>query len=291
MVVLRPPLNRVYDEVLSTFVAGWENGRPDKPRRNRDAHALDWATLPGLARLNVKHIEETARMLLAAVLRGDQAAAEWLADVLSKWWGTLDFYDEQYQLYDKTTFITIEDLGLDWPDFCTKFGLEADDPELQERLRPKLQQGAFQAALRNYWTDVRLLTIELMLDWVRAVPAASAILPDALDDRQLLLVSDQFRDLLSGVDRNEDHEPPRAALPLALLLLSKAGAKRSGESLEVGLETLHEALYLLSTAVDREIVNRMLHRQDLTPIGAGLIQGLEVLVQHARKHDDSACPA
>jgi len=118
-----------------------------------------------------------------------------------------------------------------------------------------------------------------------------AILPDALDDRQLLSVSDQLRDLLSGVGSNEDHDPARAALPLALLLLSKAGAKRSGENLEVGLETLHEALCLLSTAVDREIVNRMLHRQDLTPIGAGLIQGLEVLVQHAREHDDSACPA
>ncbi len=40
MVVLRPPLNRVYEEVLSTFVAGWENGRPDKPRRSRDAQKV-----------------------------------------------------------------------------------------------------------------------------------------------------------------------------------------------------------------------------------------------------------
>lgn len=174
MVLLRPPLNRVYEEVLSTFVAGWENARPNKPRRNREAHALDWATLPGLARVNVRHIEETARMLLAAVLRGDQAAAEWLADVLSKWWDTLAFDHEPYQLYDKTTFITIEDLGLAWPAFCMKFGLDADDAASQGRLRPVLQQGAFQAALRNYWTDMRLLAIELMLDWVRAVPSGSA---------------------------------------------------------------------------------------------------------------------
>lgn len=174
MVLLRPPLNRVYDEVLSTFVAGWENGRPDKPRRNQDARALDWTTLPGLARLNVRHMEETARMLLAAVLRGDQAAAEWLADVLSKWGDTAAFDHEPYQLYDKTTFITIDDLGLAWTAFCSKFGLDNSDAASQERLRPVLQQGAFQAALQNYWTDVRLLTIELMLDWIRAVPAASA---------------------------------------------------------------------------------------------------------------------
>lgn len=208
MVLLRPPLNRVYDEVLSTFVSGWENGRPEKPRRIRDAHALEWATLPEVARLNVKHIEETARMLLAAVLRGDQAAAEWLADVLSKWWGTLSFDDEPYQLYDKSTFITIEDLGLDWPAFCAKLGLEADDPESQERLRPKLQQGAFQAALRNYWTDVRLLTVELMLDWVRAVPAASASSSLAFEIAVGLLTGKQWKGGGQAVHSFSNLSPP-----------------------------------------------------------------------------------
>ena len=94
-----------------------------------------------------------------------------------------------------------------------------------------------------------------------------AILPDALDDNHLLLVSDQFRDLLSGVGWNGDHDPARAALPIGLLLLSKAGAKRLGDSLEVGMDTLQEALCLINTAVDREIVNRLLQRQDATPIG------------------------
>ena len=207
MVLLRPPLNRVYDEVLSTFVAGWENGRPDKPRRNRDARALDWTTLPGLARLNVKHIEETALMLLAAVMRGDQAAAEWLADVLSKWWGTLSFDHEPYQLYDKTTFITIEDLALAWPAFCSKFGLEADDAESKERLREILQQGAFQAALRNYWTDVRLLTIELMLDWVRAVPAALVSSSLAFDIAAGLLTGKQWKGGGQAVDSLSNLSP------------------------------------------------------------------------------------
>ena len=118
-----------------------------------------------------------------------------------------------------------------------------------------------------------------------------AILPDALDDKQLLLVSNQFRDLLSGAGWNGDHDPAGAALPIALLLLSKAGAKRSGDSLEVGLETLREILCLLSTAVDREIVNRMLQRQDATPIGTELMRGLQILVQHSREQADSTCHA
>ena len=49
-----------------------------------------------------------------------------------------------------------------------------------------------------------------------------AILPDALDDNHLLLMSDQLRDLLSGSDWSGDHDPASAALPLALLLLTKA---------------------------------------------------------------------
>ena len=118
-----------------------------------------------------------------------------------------------------------------------------------------------------------------------------SILPDALDDKHLLLVSDQFRDLLSGVESNGEHNYERAALPLTLLLLTKAGVSPSGKGFEVGLETLQEALILLSTAVDREIVNRMLQRQDVTPIGIELIQSLQMLVQHAREQADSACHA
>jgi hypothetical protein len=203
MVVLRPPLNRVYDEVLSTFVAGWESGRPEK----RDLHAVDWAAMPGVARLNVKHIEETARMLLAAVLRGDQAAAEWLADVLSKWWGILDLDHEPYQLYDKSAFITIDDLGLTWPAFCAKYGLTTDDADSQERLTQVLQLGAFHAALRNYWADVRLLTIELMLDWIRAVPASTASNSLAFEIAAGLLTGKEWKSGGQVVDSLRDISP------------------------------------------------------------------------------------
>jgi hypothetical protein len=109
-----------------------------------------------------------------------------------------------------------------------------------------------------------------------------AILPDALHDNHLL----------SGDGWNDDDpEPSSAALPLTLLLLTKVGANPSGNGFEVSLETLQEALCLLNTAVDREIVNRMLQRQDATPIGTGLIQGLQMLVQHASDSADSDCHA
>ena len=64
-----------------------------------------------------------------------------------------------------------------------------------------------------------------------------AILPDALHDNHLLLMSDQIRDLLSGDGWNDDDpEPSSAALPLTLLLLTKVGANPSGNGFEVSLE-------------------------------------------------------
>lgn len=110
-----------------------------------------------------------------------------------------------------------------------------------------------------------------------------ALLPDALDDNQLLLVSEQFRDLLSGIAWSGDQDPASAALPLTLLLLSKASAKHSDKSFDIELETLQAALCLLSTAVDREIVNRMLRRRDPLPLGEDLLQTLAVVIQDARQ--------
>lgn len=117
-----------------------------------------------------------------------------------------------------------------------------------------------------------------------------SVLPDALADHQLLLVSDQLRDLLAGQGWNTARGPGSAALPISLLLLSKAGAKRSGNGLDVAIDTLHEAMTLLSVTVDQEIVNRMLHRQDGS-IGAGLMQGLRLLVQNVSEPFESPCPA
>ncbi|MDE1712689.1 hypothetical protein PWG14_08320 (plasmid) [Chromobacterium amazonense] len=193
MVMLRPPLHRVYEEVLSSFVAGWENGRTDSPRNHRGGFELPWTSVPDAARLNAKHIEETARMLLAAVHRGDQAAAEWMADVLSKWWGTFDYDHEPYQLYDKTTFITLDHLGLEWEEFQRVFGIAEPDSPLPEQLTPRLQRGVYLAALRNYWIDIRLLVIELMLHWSR--PTATESLDTSLSAEVVagLLLGKQWR--------------------------------------------------------------------------------------------------
>lgn len=119
---------------------------------------------------------------------------------------------------------------------------------------------------------------------------SEAILPHALDDKHLMLIADQFRDLLAGVGWDRKDSSARAALPLTLLLLTRAGAKCTDDNMEVDLEILQDALSLLSVTFDREIVNRILNRQDGTPTGMALIKGLELLIQFAEEPADSACP-
>jgi hypothetical protein len=117
-----------------------------------------------------------------------------------------------------------------------------------------------------------------------------SVLPDSLSDHQLLLISDQLRDLLAGQGWDAARGPGSAALPMSLLLLSKAGAKPLKKGLNVGMEALHEAMTLLSVTVDREIVNRMLHRKDET-LGLGLMEGLRLLVRNYSEPFKSPCPA
>lgn len=165
MVLLRAPLHRVYEEVVSTFVAGWENARTSIAKVPDASKEFDWASAPTLGRLNATHIQETARMLLGAVARGDRAAAEWLADVLGKWWGAFSYEHEPIALYGKTKYLTLEHVNLDWPTLSNLMGLTEQDVQWSGGSVKALQRGALVAALQNFWTDVRLLVLELLLSW------------------------------------------------------------------------------------------------------------------------------
>ena len=82
------------------------------------------------------------------------------------------------------------------------------------------------------------------------------------------------------MSRDEEPSKARAALPLTLILLAEVGAARTDNFVEVELETVREALSLLSVAFDREIVNRRLKGREGRIVGTRLMQGLESLVQH-----------
>lgn len=193
MVSLRPPLHRVYDEVVSEFVAGWESARAAIARIPDASKGFDWSLSPELGRLNAVHIQETARMLLAAVARGDRAAAEWLADVLSKWWGEFDYENQPIGLYGKTDFLTVEDVKLEWSKLSNLLGLTERAVQRNGGNLIVLQRGVLVAALKNYWTDIRLLTLELLLSWAAKDQSATLDESLAMDISAGLLTGKQWR--------------------------------------------------------------------------------------------------
>jgi hypothetical protein len=130
-------------------------------------------------------------MLLGAVSRGDRTAAEWLADVMSKWWGDLDFRQEPFELYGKTDFLTLEHVNLAWPALAELIGLDKTDPNTQGPNTGRIQHGILLAAIKNFWTDIRLLVLEMLMYWSAQDKSASLdeslameIVVGFLEDRQ-----------------------------------------------------------------------------------------------------------
>lgn len=111
-----------------------------------------------------------------------------------------------------------------------------------------------------------------------------SMLPSALGDEQLLQLSYQLRDLLSGRALDAGGGKGSAALPMTLLLLSKAGATH--HDLMTDMDMVHEVMMLLSIAADREIVNRMIQNRDRFT-GADLMETLKGIVQLKHSSDEA----
>jgi hypothetical protein len=160
---LNAPYQRLYEDVISAFVGGWENARtfiaeiPDRTER------VAWASVYSVAQLNWIHVSETARMLLLAVIRGDRVVAEWLADALSKWFSGADMGQPAFAVFLKTDFVTIEHLKLGWDDISSLLGITDEDRRWGGEDVVMLQHAVLIAALRNLWMDVRLVVVELLL--------------------------------------------------------------------------------------------------------------------------------
>lgn len=164
--VLRQPYFRIYEEVISSFVSGWENAKPEIVNPRRRNGGMEWGDLSAHASLCVKHIDMTAKFLISAIDRGDLVASEWMADVLWKWCSDSNNYHIGY-LNDVDKFVTIDDFCLSWQDFCSKYGLIGDDFNVA---LPVLVEGIFINALKNYISDLLILVFEILLERIRSLP-------------------------------------------------------------------------------------------------------------------------
>jgi hypothetical protein len=99
-------------------------------------------------------------------MRGDRVAAEWFADVLSKWWSRTDVDHQAFAILGKSDFVTIEHVKLDWGRVASVLGITEEDLRWGGGRIEGVQREVLIAALRNLWTDTRLLVVELLLQLI-----------------------------------------------------------------------------------------------------------------------------
>ena len=163
-VALPPPQGGIYDRALQTFIEGWEAlnlwESDEHPASAHDA----WARNSRYARFAAAQAEQTVRMLLGAVVRGDKAAALWLADAFLKWWDKHQHRLERYRGHDRQNpLITFACVEQKWSE--VRLLLDAV-PEGQQELT--LAGEVISTLLRRYWSDLRLVLILILLDWTPA---------------------------------------------------------------------------------------------------------------------------
>jgi hypothetical protein len=163
MVKLQPPLLGLYETVISGFIGAWEGAKDRVAAIPAADDEFDWASTASIARVRATHLQHTARMLVSAVMRGDQAAAEWFADSLFKWWGSLQYENRANALYGKTTFITVDALRSEWRELAASLDISSDDERRIGERTAELQRSVLLATLENFWYDIQLVTIELLL--------------------------------------------------------------------------------------------------------------------------------
>ncbi|WP_175720167.1 hypothetical protein [Burkholderia anthina] len=165
-VALHPPLHALYEKVLSGFIGAWESAKDRIASIPPADDRFGWTAVVSIARVRATHLEHTARMLITAVTRGDQTAAEWFADSLIKWWGNLQYENRAITLTGKTTFINIDTLEGDWRELVGSLNISIDDERRFGERTTELQRAVLLSSLENFWLDIQIVTIELLLSLV-----------------------------------------------------------------------------------------------------------------------------
>ena len=161
--LLPSPLRNVYRDAVQGWVGSWESIHVDVDV-DKDANLRDvelWRAYVTRVKVYAVHIDETARLLLAAVARGDAEVARRLEDSLVKWWGArqYEFGADRDVPQPGWNLLTLVFADLSWaqarsqiPDFPE--GAQAE--EAGERL--------LAVVLKRYWTDVCMVTALVLLE-------------------------------------------------------------------------------------------------------------------------------
>ena len=171
--LLSAPLRNVYRNAVQGWIGSWEN---IDVRIDKDADLHDtalWSAHVRRVKVYAVHIDETARLLLAAVARGDAEAARRLEDSLVKWWGVRqhEFGTDRGWPQAGWNLLTLTLADLSWDQ------ARAHIPDLPEGAQAEEAAARLLAGvLKTYWSDVCMVTALVLLEHAADIEHADASL-------------------------------------------------------------------------------------------------------------------
>lgn len=174
--VLRLPFYGVHDKVLRKFVGAWISLKNESLPPEHDAKT-NWKEVQQSAEYFETHISHTLVMLFDCISRGDRNAAEWLADVLVRWYGDLRLRFEGVHDYflRKQRLLTIEMMSNGWDDVERRVQVESFG--VHAALTP---MAILAPCLNNLWVDTCCVAIYVLAVWNKGCECDKSLPADIL---------------------------------------------------------------------------------------------------------------
>jgi hypothetical protein len=167
--LLSHPLRNIYRDAVQGWIGSWENIRITIDEDANWHNAELWQAHVARVKVYAAHIDETARLLLAAVVRSDAEAARRLEDSLVKWWGGRQSEFDADRGAPKTgwNLLTLAVADLSWEQVRTHI------PDLPEGAQAEEAAAQLLAVvLKRYWTDICMVTTIVLLEHVAGIECA-----------------------------------------------------------------------------------------------------------------------
>uniref|UniRef100_UPI00105010B0 hypothetical protein n=1 Tax=unclassified Variovorax TaxID=663243 RepID=UPI00105010B0 len=175
--VLPAPMSKVYERAVVGFIGSWNAFHVSVKDQSDSSDAERWRQYTGRAIVYAAHIDNTAKLLLQAVSRGDETASIWLLECFLKWWGSREFELEFPDHIEDSRLrnVTLTLAQKDWVS-AQKEIWDGKDP-----VKLEFAVSALNLASRRYWESMRLYVVLLLIQNAGENPPA--------DCRELRLAS------------------------------------------------------------------------------------------------------
>jgi hypothetical protein len=156
-IALKPPSRGWHNKVTQRFVESWESLRGLMSPRNVDK----WKELATAGDCLERHLFHSVALLSTTTVRGDRVGAEWLLDVLVKWYSSVrHWFDSHSNELWRPHFVTVALLKDDWSAVLSRLS------ELSATVVAEpTTTGVFPPALKNLWRDLCCIAIYIHLLW------------------------------------------------------------------------------------------------------------------------------